>query len=235
MANSKSKLKSSLLVRFRKLLLGGALFLFVASVIFNLLVSHLGWYINISSSLPLGLYKAEYRSGVKAGLFGFSDIDDVEYNKLMSTTNHNVEEHRLVLSQELIDKTLKVDSNEIVLVCLDIAIAQFAYQRGYIASGKCPSGYAPVGKRVVARAGDEVKAEAIGILVNGKLIDNSKIVKEDAAKRSMPMYAEEGSSFVLDSNEIYLINSKDDSFDSRYFGPVKDFQVLAKLEPIFIF
>ena len=240
-AETNNQVKKGLFSRLGKIFVIGTVFSFAFSFALNLLISQLGIYINVSSSLPYGFYKAEYRKGVHPGLFSIEGINDFEYKMIMDSGNTlfdayiNGDEHGIALAQDFIRNTLKVDRGDVVLVCLNIHLARFAYDRGYIASGKCPGGFAPLGKHVVAVNGDEIEVKERGVFINGQFIAFSKIAEFDGQNRVMPMYAEPGSKFTLEAGEFYLLNPKADSFDSRYLGPIGRSYVIAKLKPLWTF
>lgn len=236
-----NQVKKGLFSRLGKIFVIGAVISFLFSLGLNVLSNQLGIYINVSSSLPYGFYKAEYRKGVHPGLFSIEGINDFDYKMLIDPVNTSLDavskgdEHGIALAKDFIRNTLKVERGDVVLFCLNSQLARFAYDRGYIASGKCPGGFAPLGKHVVAVNGDEIEVKERGVFINGQFIAFSKIAEFDGQNRVMPMYAEPGSKFTLEAGELYFLNPKADSFDSRYFGPIKSFYVIAKLKPLWTF
>ena len=132
-------------------------------------------------------------------------------------------------------RTLEVKRGELVLACLETRMARFGYERGYLTAGKCPGGIAPVGKYVAAVTGDKIDYNCQGVLVNDRLISNTASVKRDGAGRPMPLYAEPGSYFTLEEDEVMLLNEKVFSYDSRYFGPVRSYFIIARLRPLLTF
>ena len=121
-----------------------------------------------------------------------------------------------------------------VLVCLPKAVAPLARERNYVNSGKCPANTAPVGKHVVARAGDRVMIDAAGVQVNGALLPHSAPVARDATGALMPR-AGLIAPYVLGTGEYLVLNFIASSFDSRYFGVVHDTDIVATLEPVLTF
>lgn len=132
-------------------------------------------------------------------------------------------------------RTLEVKRGELVLACLETRMARFGYERGYITAGKCPGGIAPVGKYVAAVSGDKIDYNCQGVLVNDRLISNTASVRRDGAGRPMPLYAEPGSYFTLEEDEVMLLNEQVSSYDSRYFGPVRSYFIIARLSPLLTF
>lgn len=215
-----------------KVVLLGALGIFVLSLLGNVLLSLGGFYINVSSSLPYGLYKVEYRQGISHSLFGLEGIVDDTLSSLFVLKNSN--EHGVVLSSQIVEFNLRPERGQLVLACLNSKLSSFAYERNYIGAGKCPGGYAPVGKRAMALEGDIVEITSQGVSVNGVVIRNSKLAIRDSLGRPLPSYGEVGSSYVLDKDEVLLINERANSFDGRYFGPLKSYALIAKLKPYWI-
>ena len=119
-----------------------------------------------------------------------------------------------------------IDKDDLVLICLDENHATFAKSRGYIDKGQCPSHSAPLGKRVQARAFDKVWLNTEGVYVNGNLVKNSHALSHDSHGRKLYTYFENG---VLLEDEYIVINSKPESFDSRYFGRIQKEQILYNL------
>lgn len=120
----------------------------------------------------------------------------------------------------------------LVLACLPDEVAKLAYERNYIASGKCKGGYAPVGKYIQAIHGDEVRFTSDGIIVNGSLLENSKPYATDGEGRTMPVMLQD---MVLPKDELVLLNNYAGSFDSRYYGPISSRYVVGTLKPIWTF
>lgn len=162
--------------------------IFTLSFIFSFLLNYLNAWINVSSSLPYGIYIIE--------------SDDLALKK-----------------------------GDLVLSCIPDLYADLAFERGYLMSGKCKNRIAPVGKYIAALEGDEVITTEHGIYINANLVSNSQASKTDGQGREM---------FVQDikrklhKNEIFLLNDKANSFDSRYFGTVDVNFVIGKLKPLAI-
>ena len=189
-------------------LLIGAVLGFVLSATSNVLMAAFGLYFNTSDSLPYGLYRAYYRSDVQVGFFALEQKGTVQ--------------------------PLFLERGSLVLVCLPQSVAALARARNYVNAGKCPGNTAPVGKHVVALAGDLVLVDAAGVEVNGHLLPHSVPLARDATGAQMP---EAGlvEAYVLRAGEYLVLNTLDSSFDSRYFGVVHDADMVATLEPIFTF
>src|SRR2546427_2882690 len=75
----------------------------------------------------------------------------------------------------------------LVLVCLPPDVAAFARARGYVPrGGACPAGVVPLGKSVLAVAGDTVTVTRTVLLVNGAPIPNSQALPTDRRGRPLP-------------------------------------------------
>ncbi len=87
-----------------------------------------------------------------------------------------------------------------------------------IGHGSCPDDSMPLIKRAVGVAGDLVTASDAGIEVNGQPVPNSRPLHLDTKGSALPHLR---GSFSLRQGEIWVAGEHPNSFDSRYFGPVK--------------
>ena len=119
----------------------------------------------------------------------------------------------------------------LVLVCLPADVAAFASARGYVpAGGACPGGVLPIGKPVLAIAGDTVSVTPGGLLVNGAPVPNSRALVTDRKGRPLPALAV--GRYHLGPDELWVVSSYSRlSFDSRYFGAVRVSEVRGRLMP----
>ena len=85
-------------------------------------------------------------------------------------------------------------------------------------------------KSVAAKAGDRVLISEKGLFINGLYVGAVK--RFDSAGRPLPVKDGE---FVLRQNELFTVSSHDNSFDSRYFGPIQTSAVKGVVEPLIIF
>lgn len=119
----------------------------------------------------------------------------------------------------------------LVAVCLPAGIARWGRGRGYLMRGGCSDGTAPVGKTIVAIAGDTVRVGAEGLAVGGHLICRTSPLGRDGEGRTMPRVAD--GAYPVGDGEIWLISTYTArSWDSRYFGPVSATGVVAMLRPV---
>lgn len=117
------------------------------------------------------------------------------------------------------------------LWCLPPDVARWAFARGYLTSGRCPGGTAPVGKVVLAAAGDTVCLRPSGIVVNGRAVPNSRPLPRDASGRSLTPVR--SGLYVLRPGQVWLWSPfATRSFDSRYFGPTPAGGLVSQLRPV---
>ena len=119
----------------------------------------------------------------------------------------------------------------LVLACLPRSVARLARERGYVHRGSCPGGDAPIGKRVLALAGDTVEVSAPGITVDGSLVPGSAPLTRDSHGQILPHLRPARS--VVRSGRVWLFsNHSPSSFDSRYFGAVDASAVVGGLRVV---
>lgn len=133
----------------------------------------------------------------------------------------------------------------IALVCLSERDAAWALARGYVLRGdECPAGQdrtgrpvrvAPLGKVVLATAGDTVDLTPAGLVRNGRPVPRSGIARADS--RGRPLTAAPGREapgrYVLRAGELWLWSPYHPlSFDSRYVGPVRPSGAVTRVVPV---
>ena len=127
---------------------------------------------------------------------------------------------------------------ELVAVCLPPAVAQFGVDRGYVEHGGCADGVQPVLKRIAAVAGDIVDVQPEGVTITLQQthaiphrVANSAVLAHDRQGRPLPHVP--WGPYTLQHGELWLLSTtKANSWDSRYFGPVSAFDVLATMRPV---
>lgn len=225
--------------------------IFVASLAMNAALSYFQLYFNVSESLPYGLYKIIYIYKPGLNPFAFSDNRDAMQDGCAEATtdksdtaatdgndtaalanNSGMGESAMAERDAKRGSHFSFERGMLVLACLPDEVAKLAYERNYIASGKCKGGYAPVGKYIQAVTGDEVRFTSEGIFVNGKLLENSKPYAMDGEGRPMPVMLQD---MVLPKDELVLLNNYAGSFDSRYYGPIPSRYVVGTLNPVLTF
>jgi conjugative transfer signal peptidase TraF len=115
--------------------------------------------------------------------------------------------------------------------CPQKPYGRFASERGYRSAGNCPDGAAPLMKPVVATFGDVVNISSRGIAVNGILLPNTAPKMRDARGRLMKPWR--SGEYRVERGDVWLGSSYSPwSYDSRYFGPVPESSIRARLKPI---
>ena len=118
-----------------------------------------------------------------------------------------------------------------VLACLPAHVAVFARSRGYVPNGRCPGSTAPIGKVVLAMAGDSVEVTAEGLLLNGRPVRNTRPLAFDAAGRSLRRFPD--GTYVVAQDEVWVYSPYSTrSFDSRYFGPLHVSSIRSRVLPL---
>ena len=121
---------------------------------------------------------------------------------------------------------------DLVFSCLPQTAAAIAVERGYLSTNavNC-GGHTPVLKRVMALPGDRVDiAEQVSI--NGEAVPNTDLQEADSQGRGFQM-ATGGQ--VADGQVWLISNEIKYSWDSRYFGPVDQSLIKAKVRPVWTF
>lgn len=122
-----------------------------------------------------------------------------------------------------------------ILICPpDTAIFQEAKRRDYIGTGYCSGGYGYMMKKVVAVEGDFFSVGLDGVSVNGVVLNDSQPLVRDAFGRKLPLYRIKKG--ILKEGE-YLVISEGilESFDSRYFGTIRENQIQTVIKPLLVF
>jgi conjugative transfer signal peptidase TraF len=126
------------------------------------------------------------------------------------------------------------DSNApLVEFCPQGVFSGLSVQRGYRPIGLCPDGAAPLLKPVIATEGDEVKVSAAGISVNGNLLPNTIARPADSAGRPLTPWSS-GTYTVAPATVWVASTHHPNSFDSRYFGPVRCDQIWHHLRALWV-
>lgn len=105
---------------------------------------------------------------------------------------------------------------DLVFICPpDTEPMRMARSRGYLRSGLCPGGLAPLIKTVIATAGQSVEIGS-NVRIDGVLIASSAIAKADGKGRPLLPFA----GGIVPMGKVFLHSSFVGSYDSRYFGPL---------------
>lgn len=113
------------------------------------------------------------------------------------------------------------ERGDLVLISLPKSIAKLAAERRYLPLG------VPLIKRIAAVAGDDVCVFDGAIVINGEIA--APRLEVDREGRPMPRWDE---CRTLTGDEIFLLLTPADSFDSRYFGPIPRTQITGRLVPL---
>ncbi len=120
----------------------------------------------------------------------------------------------------------------IVVACPPEAAARIGLENGYLEHGSCTTGAAPVLKYVAATGGSHVAVTDSGILINGRLLDNSVARRNDHRGRVIP-HVHIGT-YRLGEDEVWLYSPASWSWDSRYFGPISTKEIVGSASPLLI-
>lgn len=102
-----------------------------------------------------------------------------------------------------------------------------AAQRGYLRSGLCPGGYAPLIKTVAAIGGQHVEINR-SVYVDRRLLPHSSLAKSDGKGRALVPYA----GGVVQKGLVFLHSDFVGSYDSRYFGPIPASGILGLAQEV---
>ncbi|MHC2483348.1 conjugative transfer signal peptidase TraF [Rhizobium leguminosarum] len=106
--------------------------------------------------------------------------------------------------------------NDLVFICPPVtAEMREARARGYLRSGFCPGGVAPLIKTVIAVAGQHTEIGA-SVSVDEQVISSSSFASRDGKGRPLAPFP----SGIVPPGYVFLHSSFPGSYDSRYFGPV---------------
>lgn len=104
-------------------------------------------------------------------------------------------------------------------------------QRHYRAKGACADGAAPLLKPVIGRPGDEIVLSPAAIAVNGELLSHTGPLDHDSDGRPLPRWPL--GHYTVPSGMLWVASSYNPrSYDSRYFGPIPERSVRARLRPL---
>ncbi len=119
-----------------------------------------------------------------------------------------------------------------VAICAEPPIAMMARERGYLAKGPCTGDVTPMLKRVAALPGDVVDLGPAGVAINGQLLPGTPVLPTDREGRPLPH--PDWGQYAVAPGTLWVINTKRDSFDSRYFGPVDATRVLSVADAVLV-
>ena len=121
-----------------------------------------------------------------------------------------------------------VAAGDLIFICPPQTAAMWeARMRGYLRSGLCPAGVAPLIKSVVAVAGQRVDV-GTSVSVNGRLVPSSTLAQRDAWGRQMTPF----SGGIVPADYVFLHSAFAGSYDSRYFGPIPAAGILGMAQEV---
>ena len=122
-----------------------------------------------------------------------------------------------------------IERGTLVAACLPEHHGLLGGERGYLHRGLCPGGVAPVVKRVAAVAGDKVQVGDEGVFVNGSFLEEPAPPTDTQGRR---LAAWPPGLVQIAREELWLYSRRPNSWDSRFFGPVRRSAVLGIARPI---
>jgi conjugative transfer signal peptidase TraF len=115
--------------------------------------------------------------------------------------------------------------------CPPEEVTTYSLERGYLHRGGCPGDVEPLGKYVLATAGDTVSITAEGLAVNGRAVPGSAVYYRDRVGRKLPHVP--FGRHVVGADSLFMFSGHHPlSFDSRYFGPIPASSVISTMRPL---
>jgi conjugative transfer signal peptidase TraF len=128
-------------------------------------------------------------------------------------------------------KITRDPASQLIEFCPPEPFASLSSRRGYRGRGTCPDGFEPLMKPILAKAGDVVDMSAKGVAINGRLVSNT--APESFDSKGRPLAHWPFGRFRVAADTILVISAFNRrSFDSRYFGPVRQSSVRSHLRPL---
>ncbi|WP_409565955.1 conjugative transfer signal peptidase TraF [Rhizobium leguminosarum] len=121
--------------------------------------------------------------------------------------------------------------NDLVFICPPAtAEMRAARARGYLRSGFCPGGVAPLIKTVIAVAGQNAEIGA-SVSVDGRVVVSSSLTLRDGKGRPLSPFP----SGIVPPGYVFLHSAFPGSYDSRYFGPVPISGIFGLAQEVFTY
>jgi len=103
--------------------------------------------------------------------------------------------------------------------------------RHYRARGVCPDGAAPLLKPIAGTPGDHIAVSSAGVTVSGRLLPNTAPLSRDSEGRPLAHWP--FGSYTIPPGSLWVASSYSPrSYDSRYFGPIRESAVRARLRAV---
>ncbi|MBY3179699.1 conjugative transfer signal peptidase TraF [Rhizobium leguminosarum] len=121
--------------------------------------------------------------------------------------------------------------DDLLFICPPATAAMRAARaRGYLRSGSCPGGVAPLIKTVIGVAGQHVEI-GVSVSVDGRKVPFSDLALRDGKGRPLTPFP----SGIVPPGYVFLHSSFPGSYDSRYFGPVPASGILGLAQEMFTY
>ncbi|MDQ0323114.1 conjugative transfer signal peptidase TraF [Pararhizobium capsulatum DSM 1112] len=121
--------------------------------------------------------------------------------------------------------------DDLLFICPpETAAMRAARVRGYLRSGSCPGGVAPLIKTVIAVAGQHVQI-GVSVSVDGRGVSSSSLAIRDGKGRPLTPVP----SGIVPPGYVFLHSAFPGSYDSRYFGPVPISGILGMAQEVFTY
>jgi conjugative transfer signal peptidase TraF len=129
--------------------------------------------------------------------------------------------------------TASADRYKYVAVCLPQQTVETAIRGGIeIAAGDCPDGHRPILKRLYSASAEHpIEFSPHGFRVDGRLL--SRTAPKEKSSKGVPL---NHFAFGLYTQGLWVISDYNaNSFDSRYFGPIRQEEIRYYAAPVFLF
>ncbi|AVC45619.1 conjugative transfer signal peptidase TraF (plasmid) [Rhizobium leguminosarum bv. viciae] len=121
--------------------------------------------------------------------------------------------------------------DDLLFICPpETAAMRAARARGYLRSGSCPGGVAPLIKTVIAVAGQHIEI-GVSVSVDGWGVSSSSLALRDGKGRPLTPFP----SGIVPPGYVFLHSAFPGSYDSRYFGPVPISGILGLAQEVFTY
>ncbi|CCM79454.1 conjugative transfer signal peptidase TraF [Rhizobium mesoamericanum] len=118
--------------------------------------------------------------------------------------------------------------NDMVFICPPATADMLeARARGYLRSGSCPGGVAPLIKTVIAIKGQHVEIGA-RVSVDGRDVSSSALAQRDGRGRPLAPFPSD----IVPPGHVFLHSPFPGSYDSRYFGPLPASGILGLAQEV---
>ena len=134
---------------------------------------------------------------------------------------------------QLIDSGKTYTKGDLILFCPpENESVKIAIERRYLEPGLCQSGSEPIIKRIVGQAGDQVTLTDV-IKIKGRKLEFAKVLKQDSNNRPLSRMNNQ----IIPSGYFYVHSehAPKASYDSRYFGLIKENQIIGHIKEVYIF